>query len=87
MLTTAGAAYCWGINNYGQLGNGSTLADSPLRVAVSGGITFSTGALTAGRYFTCGRAATEVWCWGYGSYGNLGNGAAVSKNEPVQIVQ
>jgi len=86
-VTTGGSAYCWGQNGSGQLGDGSTVADSPLRVAVSGGITFSTGALSAGRYYTCGRAGTEVWCWGYGGSGNLGNGAAVNKNQPVQIVQ
>jgi len=86
-ITTGGSAYCWGRNTEGQLGDGSTVQDSPLRVAVAGGITFSAGALSAGRYYTCGRAGSAVWCWGYGGAGNLGNGAAVNKNQPVQIVQ
>jgi alpha-tubulin suppressor-like RCC1 family protein len=86
-LTTAGSAYCWGYNAYGQLGDGSTVPDSPLRVAVAGGLTFSTGALSAGRYHTCGRVGAQAWCWGNGGNGELGNGARVNRNQPVQIVQ
>jgi alpha-tubulin suppressor-like RCC1 family protein len=32
-VTASGAAYCWGSNVFGQLGNGS-IADSPVPVAV-----------------------------------------------------
>jgi alpha-tubulin suppressor-like RCC1 family protein len=86
-LTTAGGAYCWGSNGFGQLGDGSTVPDSPLRVAVAGGLTFSAGTITVGRYHSCGRVGTAAWCWGSADQGQLGNGARVSRNQPVQIVQ
>src|SRR5207247_137635 len=40
-VTPAGAAYCWGANGGGQLGNGTQI-NSPTPVAVSGGLTFAT---------------------------------------------
>jgi alpha-tubulin suppressor-like RCC1 family protein len=39
-VSTAGAAYCWGLNTYGQLGNNST-ANSSTPVAVAGSLTFA----------------------------------------------
>jgi alpha-tubulin suppressor-like RCC1 family protein len=84
-ITTTGDAYCWGNSNgSGQLGNG-TYDPSPLRVGVSGGLTFSS--ITAGSDHTCGRVGSAVWCWGYNGYGQLGDGSRLSKNVPVQIVQ
>lgn len=38
-LTTGGAAYCWGDNQYGQQGNGSN-TNFRTPVAVSGGLSF-----------------------------------------------
>jgi alpha-tubulin suppressor-like RCC1 family protein len=84
-LTATGSAYCWGYNYYGQLGDGTTVQDSPLRVAVAGGLTFNS--LTLGSYHTCGRVGTAVWCWGNGGDGELGNASFANKNQPVQIVQ
>jgi alpha-tubulin suppressor-like RCC1 family protein len=77
-VTTSGAAYCWGENNNGALGDGTygdTLEDGPSLVA--GGINW--GSISAGLWHTCGLSASGVaYCWGaddaYEGAGQLGNG-------------
>src|SRR5437016_1869813 len=82
-VTTAGAAYCWGLNNYGQLGNGS-LTNSSTPVAVSGGLTFAT--VSAENSYACGvTTAGAAYCWGYNSYGELGNGTKTNSTTPVAV--
>lgn len=73
-VTPSGAAYCWGFNQYGQLGNDTygSLRSDP--VAVSGGLTFRS--VSAGANFTCGLATTgAAYCWGSPSFGRLGTNA------------
>jgi len=69
-VTAGGAAYCWGDNSYGQLGDGTTTErDGP--VVVSGGLTFAT--VSAGDDHTCGLTkAGEAYCWGSDRSGQLG---------------
>lgn len=83
-VTTAGAAYCWGINDNGQLGDGSTQA-SAVPVPVTGGLTFS--AMSAGAYHTCGlTTAGAIYCWGNDFDGELGNGTTSNPyNNPNPI--
>ena len=45
-ITTGAAAYCWGFNGNGELGNGSTIS-SPTPVPVAGGLSLLTA--SAGR--------------------------------------
>ena len=69
-----GATKCWGMNSYGQLGNGSDDYTSNVPVDVTGldtGVTF----IAAGDTFTCAVAAGAAKCWGINSYGQLGNGS------------
>jgi alpha-tubulin suppressor-like RCC1 family protein len=83
-ITTTGAAYCWGDNTEGWLGNGSTTA-STTPVGVTGGLAFS--AVSAGQYHTCGvTAAGAAHCWGDNRSGQLGNGTtAISSSTPVPV--
>jgi hypothetical protein len=61
-VTKAGAAYCWGANQAGQLGNGST-DGSAVPVPVSGGLTFASLSCSGNR--TCGLTTTgRAYCWG-----------------------
>jgi alpha-tubulin suppressor-like RCC1 family protein len=76
-----GAAYCWGRNDFGQLGpNGGAGGSTP--VAVPG--TFSS--ITVGATFTCGlTTAGKVVCWGDNSYGQLGNGSLSASSSPTPV--
>ncbi len=72
-----GALYCWGNNNYGQLGDGSTTARNQVPAApVAGGPWAS---VAAGAYHTCaitaGTSPGRLFCWGWHYYGELGIGA------------
>jgi alpha-tubulin suppressor-like RCC1 family protein len=71
-LSNTGAAYCWGDDLDGELGNGST-TNSSVPIAVAGGLTFD--ALAAGGYHTCGLTSAGVaYCWGWNQFGQLGIG-------------
>ena len=65
-------AYCWGNNQYGQLGDGSRAArPDPTRVATD--LKFI--AIAAAVHATCALEATgRAYCWGRNDFGALGNG-------------
>jgi len=72
-LTTAGIAYCWGIN-HGLLGSAvppDTFASRPVRVG--GELTFTS--IAGGLQYVCAVTGTAVAvCWGDGDNGVLGDG-------------
>jgi alpha-tubulin suppressor-like RCC1 family protein len=71
-LEASSSAYCWGANFYGQLGNGSTVANSSPQL-VAGGLRFTQ--LVAGRFHTCGITTDQdAYCWGWDWTGQLGAG-------------
>ena len=81
-------AYCWGYNNYGQLGNNSTTDSSvPVAVNTSGVLSGKTlVAIYSGGYHTCVLDSDgKVYCWGENNYGQLGNNSTTSSTVPVAV--
>ena len=82
-LTSGGAAYCWGANSSGQLGDGTIVGHSS-PVAVVGGLTFTS--LSAGLLHTCAlTSGGAAYCWGGNSAGQLGDRATISRSRPVAV--
>lgn len=84
-LTESGEAWCWGLNNRGQLGTGNRReAVKPVRVSGPSGVR----TIAMGNATTCALEATgDVWCWGSNRYGQYGNGAKVTRLRPIRVMR
>lgn len=82
-VTNEGAAYCWGRNVEGQLGDGST-ASSSVPVLVLGDLQFV--AVSAGNFHSCGLTASgAAYCWGGNHRGQLGDGSDSGSSNPTLV--
>ncbi|HEV8600375.1 MAG TPA: hypothetical protein VGQ69_13540 [Gemmatimonadales bacterium] len=75
-LAESGKAYCWGDNDFNQLGIGTPPSSSVLNpVPVSGGLSFTTLQASAGGNFSCGIVVDgSGYCWGSNVNGQRGDG-------------
>ena len=81
--TVEGTSYCWGYNDFGQLGDGSTTdSTTPEPVALA----LQALQIEGGDQHTCAVAAGGVKCWGYNNKGQLGDGTTTNRNTPVTAV-
>ena len=92
-LTDVGEAYCWGVNDSGQLGRIKTsgcfdpggefgCATEPVRV--SEGLAFQS--ITAGTGHTCALTSTgQAYCWGRNGWGQLGDSTTTDSFQPVPV--
>lgn len=78
-----GVAYCWGLNDKGQLGVGDySPRMEPTRV--SGDLRFA--AIAAGDKHTCALTTDGVaWCWGWNAYYQRGNAFEGPDFAPVRV--
>jgi alpha-tubulin suppressor-like RCC1 family protein len=82
-LTGSGSVQCWGDNDQGQLGNGTT-TNSLFPVNVSG--IYVASALNGGYNHNCALLSTgAVQCWGANYSGQLGNGTLTNSSTPVGV--
>ena len=63
-LAASGVTYCWGDNQFGEVGDGSgSLQLTPVAVAAPPGVSFVS--IDAGGFHTCGITQSgNVYCWG-----------------------
>jgi len=88
-LLSTGGMDCWGDNQFGELGNGTTGGpdgnngyDTPQAVT---GITNALS-ITSDTDGYCAVLSTGgLDCWGNNTYGNLGNGTTVASDVPVAV--
>ncbi|MGA8417669.1 MAG: hypothetical protein WB808_13755 [Candidatus Dormiibacterota bacterium] len=90
-LLVNGRAYAWGGDNHGQCGCGSTASVIPYPTAVSqGGVAFTWidegGDLSGNGHFLAEDTNGQIWAWGDNKQGQLGDGAKVDSNVPVEVL-
>ncbi|MBS2016882.1 MAG: protein kinase [Deltaproteobacteria bacterium] len=82
---TKGDVYCWGSNDHGQLGDGTTAPSTlPKRVALPGPV----GLVAASSTHTCAmtdRESGDLYCWGNNDVGQLGDGTTTPSLVPKRV--
>lgn len=82
-LLDNGTVRCWGQNDYGELGDGSTTdRTTPVQVASLANVV----KISAGTRHTCAlTSAGAALCWGVNTYGQLGDGTQTFRTSPVAV--
>jgi prepilin-type N-terminal cleavage/methylation domain-containing protein len=75
--------WCWGLNDGGQLGDGTTTdRSSPVQVS---GLT-NAAQLASNSWHSCAvKTDGTAWCWGWNPDGRLGDGTTTNRTTPVQV--
>jgi alpha-tubulin suppressor-like RCC1 family protein len=83
-LKSDGTVWDWGLNLYGQLGDGTTTGRyTPVQVFGLSGFT----AIAGGLYHTAAlKCDGTVWAWGRNAYGALGDGTTTDRYAAVQVL-
>ncbi|MBM3720683.1 MAG: hypothetical protein FJW47_02135 [Actinobacteria bacterium] len=82
-----GLLYCWGDNEYGQLGDGTNNSSAvPVRVRFPEKLNNARlSNLSLGQSSACVLADTNLMCWGNNRFGQLGNGTETNSSMPIAV--
>ena len=83
-LTTSGLVFCWGANNYGQLGRGATSTSGATASQVQG-LTDAVS-MAVGPYHACVvKSSGMLSCWGYNAGNMFSSGGPSFIASPLEI--
>lgn len=84
VTTTTGSVVCWGMNEFGQLGDGTIIdRNHPVEARDLSDVV----AVSAGHGHTCALMGSgAVKCWGNNEFGQLGDGTSTSRREPADVL-
>jgi alpha-tubulin suppressor-like RCC1 family protein/Tol biopolymer transport system component len=83
-IGASGAAFCWGWNAFGQLGDGSE-QDRSVATPVAG-LPTEVVALSLGYSHSCALTRDgETWCWGGNGNGQLGDDSRSDRSQPAAV--
>jgi alpha-tubulin suppressor-like RCC1 family protein len=82
-LVSGGAVVCWGYNEFGQIGDGTTDEQAAPTPVVDLATVIE---LESGADHTCARLTSgEVRCWGRNASGQVGDGTTMHRNRPTGV--
>lgn len=85
LLDRDAAVWCWGSNQYGQLGGDAS--DPRFGLAAVRGLPKPASHISSGGVHACAVLEdSTLWCWGYNGAGQLGVGDTNDRPRPTQVV-
>jgi len=82
-LLSGGTVYCWGLNDFGQIGAPSTTM-SPVPVQVPS-LTAGVSALALGGTHSCAVVNGGALCWGNNDFGQIGTPSTTASPVPLPV--
>ena len=85
-IRTDGSMWAWGHNNYGQLGDLTSINRSaPVQIGIGASWVWAQASGGTNGHSSAMRSDLTLWTWGRNFAGQLGDGTTVTKSSPVQV--
>lgn len=82
-LTDNGDLYCWGFNEYGQVGNGTKeIQSKPVKILEN-----VVSVALEDDYSAAVTSNGDLYCWGANYYGQIGDGTKEDRTRPVKVLE
>ncbi|MFT3766507.1 MAG: hypothetical protein QM820_13490 [Minicystis sp.] len=84
-VAKGGKLFCWGVNTSGQIGQGNTASPVLMPTQVGTDTDWARPLLGQGASTCALKTNGDLYCWGAGSYGQLGVGTLVNVTAPKKV--
>ena len=85
-ISEEGDLYCWGYNEYGQVGN-KTIDNQLTPVKVLENVKEFSMSKRVGYTFGAITSNGDLYCWGYNKYGQVGDGTTTNQLTPIKVLE